>query len=413
MKLLLRSYFCFLVLLCSLFLIKPGSGCAQGFEDTNHAYWYQPNAAVKPQLLLWQSAPDSLGVMAVINQNNSQNRDAYSLSLHLRRQQDASTALRSPLNLRSPSHTTENQQVFTAKIPDVDSLYYLLLEVKSQNADSLAMPASYWATAFLHPELSFPPPPFYLSRQEEGLPFVQTFIPAGESLRLTGKPARYTVFQYRQEFEPAAPPMAPPGSTSSSLEVDSTFSLSGDSLFQLTEEGLYFFQHDTSSLKGLGLRVTNRYYPEVGTLQDFAGPIRYLSTNEEWRQLKNAGFSKKEVDSFWLKIAQNQEQAKRIIKTYYRQVAEANKLFTNYKEGWKTDQGMIYILYGAPDQVLVQGAEEEWIYRKTALNPEIKFTFVRVKNPFTNRHFVLVRSRNYTKSHYQTVSQWRRGRKTL
>lgn len=413
MKLLYRPLLCFFVLLCSLFLLKPGSVCAQGFQDTNHAYWYQPDAAVKQQLLVWQPDPDSLEVMAVINQGSSQIRNTYALSLHLRKQLDASAALRNPLNLATPSHTTENRHIFSVKIPDTDSLHYLLLEAKPQNADSLTMPGSYWATAFLHPEVSFPPPPFYLSRQEEGLPLMQAFVPAEEPLRLTGQPARYTVFQYRQEFEPAAPPMAPPGAASNSLEVDSTFSLGGDSLFQLRQEGLYFFQHDTSSLQGHGLRVTNRYFPEVGTLQDFAGPIRYLSTNEEWRQLKNAGFSKKEVDKFWLKIAQNQELAKRIIRTYYRQVAEANSLFTNYKEGWKTDQGMIYILYGSPDQVLVQEEQEEWIYRKTALNPEIKFTFVRVKNPFTNRHFVLVRSKNYTKSHYQTVSQWRRGRKTL
>ena len=30
------------------------------------------------------------------------------------------------------------------------------------------------------------------------------------------------------------------------------------------------------------------------------------------------------------------------------EIEEANKQFSNYKEGWKTDMGMMYILFGPP-----------------------------------------------------------------
>ena len=36
---------------------------------------------------------------------------------------------------------------------------------------------------------------------------------------------------------------------------------------------------------------------------------------------------------------------------YYRRVRFANEEFTQYKDGWKTDRGMIYILFGPPNQV--------------------------------------------------------------
>ena len=36
---------------------------------------------------------------------------------------------------------------------------------------------------------------------------------------------------------------------------------------------------------------------------------------------------------------------------YYRRVSYANENFDGWKEGWETDRGMIYILFGPPDRV--------------------------------------------------------------
>jgi GWxTD domain-containing protein len=415
MMLLYRPFYCLFLLLSSVLALQPGSCHAQAFTRANHAYWYQPDAPLQNQLLVWQAGSDSLAVVASVNLSGSQSIADYRVLLHLKNKLDSATAtgLNTQILLPAPYLQQGNRHLFRTQTPKADSLHYLLLEVSPQGGDSLSVAQHYWSFASLHPDFNFPPPPFYLSQQENDSPLFSTYLPTGTPLRLKGQFPHYTVFQYKEVFEPAAPPMAPPGVGSGSLEVDSTFTLVKNSLFLLREEGLYFFQHDTTSLAGLGIRITNPYFPEVGTLRAFAGPIRYLSTNEEWSQLESAEFSKAALDKFWLKVAQSKERARRIIRSYYQQVAEANALFTNYKEGWKTDQGMIYILYGKPDLVQVQAGKEEWIYVKTPNNPEIKFTFVRVKNPFTDRHYVLMRSKNYTRSHYQIVSQWRRGRKTL
>ena len=54
------------------------------------------------------------------------------------------------------------------------------------------------------------------------------------------------------------------------------------------------------------------------------------------------------VDRFWLSNIKNTNKAIQIIELFYERVEEANKQFSNYKEGWKTDMGMMYILFGPP-----------------------------------------------------------------
>ena len=36
---------------------------------------------------------------------------------------------------------------------------------------------------------------------------------------------------------------------------------------------------------------------------------------------------------------------------YYARVAYANKHFSHLGDGWKTDMGMVFVLYGAPENI--------------------------------------------------------------
>ena len=40
------------------------------------------------------------------------------------------------------------------------------------------------------------------------------------------------------------------------------------------------------------------------------------------------------------------ERAKELIKNYYGRLQHANLFFTSYLEGWKTDRGMIFMIFG-------------------------------------------------------------------
>ena len=105
------------------------------------------------------------------------------------------------------------------------------------------------------------------------------------------------------------------------------------------------------------------------------------------------------------------ERAKEIIRNYYQQVEKANILFTNYKEGWKTDQGMVYIIFGLPTSVNESQETEEWIYNNETL--KVKFTFDKLGNLFTDKHYDLVRKENYDKVWFRMVDSWRKGRSEI
>jgi hypothetical protein len=84
----------------------------------------------------------------------------------------------------------------------------------------------------------------------------------------------------------------------------------------------------------------------------------------------------------------------------------ANYRFTSFKEGWKTDRGMIFIIFGAPDEVQVNGAQEIWGYK----NPRQQFYFTKAGSVYCPDHSVLVREKDYAEYWYQTIDLWRKSR---
>jgi hypothetical protein len=101
--------------------------------------------------------------------------------------------------------------------------------------------------------------------------------------------------------------------------------------------------------------------------------------------------------------------ARRTIKAYYRRVTEANRLFTTYKEGWKTDMGMVYIVFGPPNRVQYLKDKEVWTYAQSANYAELNFNFVKRPNLFVEDHYELLRYVDYEPYWYPTVEEWRTG----
>src|SRR5690606_23458591 len=108
---------------------------------------------------------------------------------------------------------------------------------------------------------------------------------------------------YDHTFEPAGSPMnTSPRSTARSLNVDSTFHVrSGESL-SFAKEGLYYFSTDTSKSEGLGLLVTNDRYPKMTYPEQLIGPVQYMSTNTEIKNIQHADDPKKALDRYWLSL---------------------------------------------------------------------------------------------------------------
>ena len=139
-------------------------------------------------------------------------------------------------------------------------------------------------------------------------------------------------------------------------------------------------------------------------------PLKYLTTRQEFKNLQDRGANKETIDDFWFRVAGNRERGKAIIREFYNRIEEANRFFTSYLEGWKTDRGMIYLIYGPPNVIYKTLDSENWIYGEQNNVLSVNFTFYKVDNPFTENDYYLSRSPVYRSSWYRAVDSWRQGK---
>jgi GWxTD domain-containing protein len=200
-----------------------------------------------------------------------------------------------------------------------------------------------------------------------------------------------------------------PAKGSAPLSIDSIFVLPAGQYFSPDKQGLYLFQADSSGTSGVSLVVTDRQYPEPREITDLTEPLIYISTRREFETLKEDLSNKQALDKFWLSTLESPETARAAIKSYYQNVEEANLLFTSYKEGWKTDRGMIYIILGRPITVKKGPDTEIWSYLDID-GDEINFQFNKVSNIFSNNHYELFRDKSYDRTWFIAIDRWREGR---
>ncbi len=192
-------------------------------------------------------------------------------------------------------------------------------------------------------------------------------------------------------------------------EFDSTFTVGvyegfSDQLL-LNNPGTYFIVSENEDVF-----LAHRFYdgfPEIGTVAEMRESLRYISTDSEYRNMM-AQPPRAAVDDFWIKITGHPERALQQIKRYYKRVEEANRFFTLSKEGWKSDRGMIYIVYGPPSVVYRNAFSEEWTYGEIGNPLSVRFLFNSVSFAGDLTEFELVRSDNYRNSWHLAVSNWRR-----
>jgi GWxTD domain-containing protein len=83
--------------------------------------------------------------------------------------------------------------------------------------------------------------------------------------------------------------------------------------------------------------------------------LRYYATSEELRSIRDAADDqekRRRFEAFWERRnpAPGSKTNTAMIE-YYNRVAYANQQFGHFLDGWKTDRGMTYIMYGAPDYI--------------------------------------------------------------
>lgn len=243
---------------------------------------------------------------------------------------------------------------------------------------------------------------------------LRNYVNAGDTVVIrdvNGTSKTLSGFRYRHDFDAASSPMNTSSRpTAKSLSVDSTLTITTNQPFVIPREGLYYFMEDTTAASGLGLVVTDNRFPKMTRPEKLIKPVLYVSTSSEIGELNQAQDTKKAFDRYWLSLMSgNESAARKTIKAYFDRVEEANRLFTTYKEGWKTDKGMIYIVLGAPDRVQRNREREVWVYNRRANVSEVNFTFTKKPNQFVDDHYELVRYIEYQPIWYPIVEAWRTG----
>ena len=218
-----------------------------------------------------------------------------------------------------------------------------------------------------------------------------------------------TVQVYSTGFDPADPPTGSRKPSQKELRPDIVFTIKSGELLSFEHTGLYFLQTDPSSLNGLSFRVEEQPYPRFNRLSDLGSSMIYLTTKSEQETLQSSELDKKTFDSVWLQMAGTETNAKAAIRNYFRSVNAANLMFTTYKEGWKTDMGMIYIAFGEPDAVYLTETGEEWIYEANDLHEKMEFHFSAFPTVFSPYHSILQRNKIYSRSWNHSIDRMRKG----
>ena len=244
--------------------------------------------------------------------------------------------------------------------------------------------------------------------EQNGIPVLSPFVKGGEPVAL-GLPSSQSIVSYYDHNFPAAAPAFSEGQArvSALMEVDSVFSVSSGEPMTFAMKGLYLIQRDTTALEGLSFRVEDDY-PQYSKLTSLPGPLVYITTRQEYERLHSTIGNKKAFDRIILNIAADTDRARILMRSYFRRVELANRYFTSYKEGWKTDRGMIYIVFGAPDEVFKFDDREVWNYDNDRF--DVQFNFSKASSLFDPDNFVLIRDKKYESTWYEVVDLWRNAR---
>lgn len=166
--------------------------------------------------------------------------------------------------------------------------------------------------------------------------------------------------------------------------------------------------------KGTGLQTLHvgrsEYFPAVRDLDELIASARYVATRAEFKILENAPHPKLSFDHFWLECDPDADDARALIRTYYRRVREANTYFSGLRDGWRTDRGLVHIVFGPPDRVRRGGSYETWVYGDETNINAIIFQFRRRYRGDEFNVFDLDRSVSYRASWDARVKNWRNGR---
>ncbi|MFI5203680.1 MAG: GWxTD domain-containing protein [Flavobacteriales bacterium] len=239
----------------------------------------------------------------------------------------------------------------------------------------------------------------------------------GDSVKLESdamKNKKLFIRYYNRNFGTSPPPFSSGKPATFSYRADSVFTYQanekGKISFRKKGNGFYHVQLDSTTREGYTIYCLPVGYPSIRSGVQMLDPLLFICSKDEYTGMITKTDHHKAAEDFWISRSTTRERAREVIRQFYQRVEEANKEFTSYIEGWRTDRGMVYIVFGKPGFMQITEFGETWTYR-TGMNSEsMHFTFRKAENPFTENDYILDRNMMYKPVWYNAVENWRMGR---
>lgn len=406
-----QKYFKLLPLFCFLVILSQTTVAQTTLSSTDQSLRYSIYARLGLKIIPIKLSDTSYKLQFVVEKiEENASLDNYQLSYTLLSSYEEKIQAEKKIKLGTTQllGDTERHWLFetTVEIPQSQGTAIAFLEaVDNRQKDT------YTSHLDLKGPFVFDQPNFGVFYANE-VPFDQNYLTQGQSVLFkTSKGPSLFSFFYPS---PSAVPFPPMETRLAEVPKEVAVENRGDFLANipktLTDEGYYFFQTDSTASTGLLLRTVHEAFPKVKDWSEMVDMVTYISTKKEHETLLLAQDKKKALDAYWLNLTRNEEVAKDLIRNYFKMIEFANILFTDYKEGWKTDRGMVYIVMGPPQEVNFFEDREVWSYAGIDDTSKIRFTFTRVKTILSPHFYTLNRSRAYQPIWFKNISQWRSGR---
>lgn len=102
--------------------------------------------------------------------------------------------------------------------------------------------------------------------------------------------------------------------------------------------------------------VIKGFPPSITDLEEAIKQIKYIASGSEIDEIDNDSLTyRQKLDkfvAFWKsKDPDPSTELNEILIEYYNRIEFANRTFKGYREGWKTDMGFVYVIFGNPDTI--------------------------------------------------------------
>lgn len=256
--------------------------------------------------------------------------------------------------------------------------------------------------------------PFLIFEEKRDVPYFSKFINVDQTVRLVnpfGQAGKYEIKGILNNKSVSPPPFdnSQPIVTSD-IAIDTLYGAIEGKAQKFSTPGFYEINDSTDPENTKGILVTDEFYPYFGLYEKMIQPLIFITTIDEFKEMRQASDTRAAFEDFVMnRFSGSSKMGQDFVKYYFKRLRDASHLFTGNKEGWKTDRGMIYQVYGNPVQVFRNENTELWVYASANGN-RTRFIFDIVPGEADLLEFTLIRGSKYKDSWMDAVTGWRSGK---